>query len=94
MRDSVSEPMTDPDTIPSELAGRFSSRVILKQDVFSTVERGAFGMAIFGDGTERGARLAFRIHEYDGGGTVVNRDVDGRDEARERLTNQRRAVAR
>jgi hypothetical protein len=34
--------MTDPDTIPSELAGRFRSRVVLKQDVFSTVERGTF----------------------------------------------------
>jgi predicted Ser/Thr protein kinase len=34
--------MTDPDTTPSELAGRFSGRVVLKQDVFSTVERGTF----------------------------------------------------
>jgi hypothetical protein len=32
--------MTDQETIPSELAGRFRSRVVLKQDVFSTVERG------------------------------------------------------
>jgi hypothetical protein len=35
-------PMTDPDNIPSELSGRFKSRVVLKQDVFSTVERGTF----------------------------------------------------
>lgn len=34
--------MNDRDTIPSELAGRFRSRLILKQDVFSTVERGTF----------------------------------------------------
>ena len=34
--------MTDSDTTPSELAGRFKSRVVLKQDVFSTVERGIF----------------------------------------------------
>ena len=34
--------MTDPDTTPSELAGRFTSHVVLKQDVFSTVERGTF----------------------------------------------------
>ena len=34
--------MTDPDTIPAELAGRFRSRLVLKQDVFSTVERGTF----------------------------------------------------
>lgn len=34
--------MTDQDTIPSELAGRFRSRVVLKQDVFSTVERGTY----------------------------------------------------
>jgi hypothetical protein len=34
--------MTDSDTTPSELAGRFKSRVVLKQDVFSTVERGTF----------------------------------------------------
>jgi hypothetical protein len=37
--------MTDPDTIPSELAGRFRSRLVLKQDVFSTVERGTFATA-------------------------------------------------
>jgi len=34
--------MTDHDSTPSELTGRFRSRVILKQDVFSTVERGTF----------------------------------------------------
>lgn len=34
--------MTDQDTTPSELAGRFRGRVVLKQDVFSTVERGTF----------------------------------------------------
>ena len=34
--------MSDQDNIPSELAGRFRSRVVLKQDVFSTVERGTF----------------------------------------------------
>jgi hypothetical protein len=34
--------MTDPDTIPAELSGRFRSRLVLKQDVFSTVERGTF----------------------------------------------------
>ena len=34
--------MNDHDTIPAELAGRFRSRLILKQDVFSTVERGVF----------------------------------------------------
>jgi hypothetical protein len=34
--------MTDPDSIPSELTGRFRGRVVLKQDVFSTVERGTF----------------------------------------------------
>ena len=34
--------MTDLDTIPAELAGRFRSRLVLKQDVFSTVERGSF----------------------------------------------------
>jgi hypothetical protein len=34
--------MTDHDTIPPELAGRFRSRVVLKQDVFSTVERGTY----------------------------------------------------
>jgi hypothetical protein len=34
--------MTDQDFIPSELTGRFRSRVVLKQDVFSTVERGTF----------------------------------------------------
>jgi predicted Ser/Thr protein kinase len=34
--------MTDPDTIPAEAAARFRSSVILKQDVFSTVERGTF----------------------------------------------------
>jgi hypothetical protein len=34
--------MTDKDSIPSELAGRFRSRVVLKQDVFSTVERGNY----------------------------------------------------
>jgi hypothetical protein len=34
--------MNDHDTIPAELAGRFRSRLILKQDVFSTVERGTF----------------------------------------------------
>jgi predicted Ser/Thr protein kinase len=34
--------MTEPDTTPSELAGRFRSRLVLKQDVFSTVERGTF----------------------------------------------------
>jgi len=34
--------MNDHDNIPSELAGRFRSRVVLKQDVFSTVERGIF----------------------------------------------------
>ena len=28
--------------IPAELAGRFRSRLVLKQDVFSTVERGSF----------------------------------------------------
>jgi hypothetical protein len=30
------------DTIPAELAGRWRSQVVLKQDVFSTVERGHF----------------------------------------------------
>jgi hypothetical protein len=30
------------DTIPAELAGRWRSHVVLKQDVFSTVERGYF----------------------------------------------------
>jgi hypothetical protein len=34
--------MTDPDSIPAELSGRFRSHVVLKQDVFSTVERGSF----------------------------------------------------
>ncbi len=34
--------MTNPDIIPPELAGRFRSRLVLKQDVFSTVERGTF----------------------------------------------------
>ena len=34
--------MTDPETIPSELTGRFRTRLVLKQDVFSTVERGTF----------------------------------------------------
>ena len=34
--------MNDRDTIPAELTGRFRSRLILKQDVFSTVERGTF----------------------------------------------------
>ncbi len=34
--------MTDPDLIPAELSGRFRSHVVLKQDVFSTVERGTF----------------------------------------------------
>jgi len=34
--------MNDQDSIPQELAGRFRSRVVLKQDVFSTVERGSF----------------------------------------------------
>jgi hypothetical protein len=34
--------MTEPDNIPGELAGRFRSRLVLKQDVFSTVERGSF----------------------------------------------------
>ena len=34
--------MTDLDTIPAELVGRFRSRLVLKQDVFSTVERGSF----------------------------------------------------
>lgn len=34
--------MNDSDTIPSELAGRFRGRVVLKQDIFSTVERGTF----------------------------------------------------
>jgi hypothetical protein len=34
--------MNDPDSIPSELAGRFRGRVVLKQDVFSTVERGTY----------------------------------------------------
>ena len=37
--------MIDPDTIPPELAGRFRSRLVLKQDVFSTVERGVFAGA-------------------------------------------------
>lgn len=31
------------DTIPDEVAGRFRSDVVLKRDVFSTVERGIFG---------------------------------------------------
>ncbi|MET0277796.1 MAG: serine/threonine protein kinase [Pseudorhodoplanes sp.] len=35
----------DPDSIPPELAGRFRSRLVLKQDVFSTVERGTFSTA-------------------------------------------------
>ncbi|HWV54835.1 AMP-binding enzyme [Pseudorhodoplanes sp.] len=34
--------MNDQDSIPQELAGRFRSRLVLKQDVFSTVERGSF----------------------------------------------------
>jgi hypothetical protein len=34
--------MTDLDNIPAELVGRFRSRLVLKQDVFSTVERGTF----------------------------------------------------
>ena len=34
--------MTNPDTMPPELGGRFRSRLVLKQDVFSTVERGIF----------------------------------------------------
>ncbi len=34
--------MTNPDSIPAELAGRFRSHLVLKQDVFSTVERGVF----------------------------------------------------
>ncbi len=42
LRDQTARTMTDQDTIPSELTGRFHSRVILKQDVFSTVERGIF----------------------------------------------------
>ncbi len=34
--------MNDADTIPAEIAGRWQSHVVLKQDVFSTVERGHF----------------------------------------------------
>ncbi len=34
--------MTDHDNIPPELTDRFRSGVVLKQDVFSTVERGTF----------------------------------------------------
>jgi AMP-binding enzyme len=34
--------MIDPDVLPAELAGRFRSSIVLKQDVFSTVERGFF----------------------------------------------------
>lgn len=34
--------MTSPDSLPAEIAGRFRSTVVLKQDVFSTVERGLF----------------------------------------------------
>src|SRR5262245_13343855 len=34
--------MSDPDVLPAELAGRFRSSIVLKQDVFSTVERGFF----------------------------------------------------
>lgn len=34
--------MTQSDNIPAELAGRWRSQVVLKQDVFSTVERGHF----------------------------------------------------
>jgi hypothetical protein len=34
--------VTSPDTIPAELAGRWRSHVVLKRDVFSTVERGHF----------------------------------------------------
>jgi hypothetical protein len=36
--------MSDPEILPAELAGRFRGRVVLKQDVFSTVERGRFAM--------------------------------------------------
>lgn len=41
-RSAAPTSMNDRDTIPAELAGRFRSRLILKQDVFSTVERGTF----------------------------------------------------
>ncbi|MGD9923924.1 MAG: serine/threonine protein kinase [Pseudorhodoplanes sp.] len=34
--------MTDLDTTPTELTGRFRGRLVLKRDVFSTVERGTF----------------------------------------------------
>ena len=34
--------MQQADTIPAEVAGRFTSQVVLKRDVFSTVERGIF----------------------------------------------------
>ena len=34
--------MNADDTIPAELAGRWRSNVVLKRDVFSTVERGFF----------------------------------------------------
>lgn len=34
--------MTQSDTLPPEIAGRFVSSVVLKRDVFSTVERGHF----------------------------------------------------
>ena len=43
--------MSNPDTIPAEIAGRWRSHVVLKQDVFSTVERGFFT-------TENGEREA------------------------------------
>jgi hypothetical protein len=35
-------PSTASDSLPAELGGRFRSTVVLKQDVFSTVERGFF----------------------------------------------------
>lgn len=43
MTDSVQDDrVSDGDTIPAEIEGRWRSHVVLKQDVFSTVERGFF----------------------------------------------------